>query len=208
MAWTIQAQNSMSVSGRAFACMKAVGCMTNISMSVLYSRRLGTVPLRPEPAHREVEPKAGDVAVEGGTGDAGAADDLGNGAAAKCRAEATHVVRQTAQRPGESVMGLGVVLGRAVLTMPGGQTVGLRQHTTQRLGAARNGRIQRQNRATLCAALAVMTDGDARGLVAKDDVGESADGATAGVETRQPADQVDQQVLAEIVEIGGRQHQL
>ena len=34
--------------------------------------------LRPEPAHREIEPQLGDVPVEGGAGGTGAADDFGN----------------------------------------------------------------------------------------------------------------------------------
>ena len=46
---------------------------------------------------------------------------------------------------------------------------------------------------------------DAGGLVAQDDAGEGADAAAAGVEGRQAPDQVEEQVLTQVIEIGARQ---
>lgn len=92
--------------------------------------------------------------------------------------------------------------------MPRGQPVCLRQPAAQRLGAAGDGNVERQHRAALRLTLTMVPDRDARALVAQDDVRERADGTAALVEARQPADQVGQEVLAKIVEIGGGEHQL
>lgn len=127
---------------------------------------------------------------------------------AECRAEPADILRQVGERPGEIVAGLDVRRGATILAMPGGQPVRLRQQAAQRLGAAGDGRVERQHRAALRPAPAMVPDRDARTLVAENDVGEGADGAAALVEARQPADQVDQKILAKIVEIGCGEHQL
>jgi hypothetical protein len=48
---------------------------------------------------------------------------------------------------------------------------------------------------------------DARRLVAQHDPGEGANAAAARVERRQPADQVEEKVLPQVIEIGARQAQ-
>ena len=62
--------------------------------------------------------------------------------------------------------------------------------------------VQRQHPAAGGAPLAGDAHRDAGGLVAKHDAGEGANAAAAGVEGRQAPDQVEEEVLTQVIEIG------
>ena len=53
-----------------------------------------------------------------------------------------------------------------------------------------------------------MAHRDPRGLVAQDDVGEGADAAARGIVGGQPAQQIDQEVLTQILALAERHAQL
>lgn len=126
IAWPIQAQSSISVSGRGWAGVKAVVGMASISMSPLYSRGFRTVPPAPEPAHGELEPEPREAAVEGGAGDPVASGQIGDGAGPERGAETPDVLGQVAEGAGHVATKFGVLGRTALLAMPGCQPVRFR----------------------------------------------------------------------------------
>ena len=93
-----------------------------------------------------------------------------------------------------------------VLAVPGGQPVRLAEGFAKGIDGARPARgVERNQRTTPRAPVAVMFQGNAGRLIAQNDPGESTNAATRGVEGRKAADQVDQQILTQIIQIGGGQ---
>ena len=100
------------------------------------------------------------------------------------------------------------VAAQQVWPCQGGKPVLLGQRVADRLAGSGQRHLERQQRPTLRTALAVMAHRDPRGLVAQDDVGEGADGATRGIVGGQAAQQIDQEILAQILALAERQAQL
>lgn len=94
------------------------------------------------------------------------------------------------------------------LAVPGGKPVLLGQCLADQLAGSGQRQLERQQRSTLRTALAVVTHRDPRGLVAQDDVGEGADAATRRIIGGQAAQQIDQEVLAQILALADRQAKL
>jgi len=92
------------------------------------------------------------------------------------------------------------------LAVPGRQPVRLAEGIAKGIGGVWPKRgVERNQRAAPRAPITVMSQGNAGCLIAQNDAGESTNAATRGVEGRKAADQVDQQILTQIVQIGGGQ---
>ena len=123
---------------------------------------------------------------------------------AESGAEKTGVWREVAEHAGQVMAQLGAGEIVTVLAVPGGQSVRLAEGFAKGIGSARPARgVERNQRTTPGAPVAVMSQGNARCLIAQNDPCESTNAATTGVEGGKSADQVDQQILTQIIEIGG-----
>ena len=122
---------------------------------------------------------------------------------AESGAEKAGVWREMAEYAGQVMAKLGAGEIVTVLAVPGGQSVRLAEGFAKGIGGARPKRgVERNQRTNPRAPIAVMFQGNAGRLIAQNDPGESPNAATRGVEGRKAADQVDQQILTQIVQIG------
>jgi len=114
---------------------------------------------------------------------------------------------QSTPRAGQVDAALNCRLGRAALLVPPCEPVPFAQLVPQGPGVPQS-HVEREERAAPGRALARDAHGDARGVVAEDQPNEAADRPAAGVESRQTPDQVEEQVLSQVVEIGMWEPQL
>ena len=70
-----------------------------------------------------------------------------------------------------------------------------------------SGTFEREDRSAVRTTLLVVTDRDARGLVAQNQTREGTEAAARGIICGQAAQEIDQQVLAQILAVAGRQAQ-
>ena len=145
-----------------------------------------------------------EAAVEGRAGAEATFDEGADRALAGGRAERAVARVQGAEGPGEIDAGVDRRLQRDAVAMPGGQAVGLAETVgdADPVGAAL---VQRQHPAAGCAPLAGDPRRDAGCLVTQHDAGEGADAAASGIEGRQAPDQVEEEILPQVIEIGSGQ---
>ena len=123
---------------------------------------------------------------------------------AESGAEKAGVWCEVAEHAGQVMAQLGAGEIVTVLAVPGGQSVRLAEGFAKGIGGARPKRgVERNQRTTPRAPVAVVSQGNAGCLIAQNNPGESPNAATTGVEGGKSADQVDQQILTQIIEIGG-----
>ena len=179
-----------------------------ISSFRLYSGRREIVPGGTETVGGEDVTEIGEAAVERGPAAKTLGRERGQGAMRQRRAEPAILGREPRERSLQGEVKFGDGGSAAGLAVPGGKPVVLGQRVADRLAGAGQRHLEREQRSTLRTALAVMTHRDPRGLVAQHDVGEGADATARGIVGGQAAQQIDQEILAQILALADRQAQL
>ena len=111
-----------------------------------------------------------------------------------------------AKGPGQIDAPLDRGLAGSGLAVPGGKAIVLAELLGERLAVAA-GDVEREQPAVPPPPLADDPRGDAARLVAQHDAGEGADAAARRVEGRQALDQVEEQILPQVIEVGPAQAQ-
>ena len=200
-----QPAKSISARRRAARVVVNVVCFIDmISLLCSYSRPSRTVSRRPRAMGGEDAAEVAEAAVEGRARAEAPADEAADRALRHGGAEGEVARFERTEGSGQIDPAIRRLDGADAAAVPGGEPVFLGEPVGQRPPVAAR-RVEREEVASRRPALPAEARRDAGGLVAQDDAGEGADAAAPGVEGRQAPDQVEEQILTQVIEIGARQ---